>query len=281
MAATYLELPYLQIVLYSMKKYYTHFAVGSLILFSVSCTTGPGTGLTTEPVDVAVTESVRNDKIIGTWRGVIPCADCPGISYNLTLNEDNSYEETLIYQDRSAQPYTQTGMWRVNEDVLELDNPAVDRSRFSLSENGLMMLNIKTGRPMETEAAGMYRLRRDNTAIGGNIPQWYNDRKQGIDFVAHGNNPGWMLEIDLEKNVFFQTLPLQEVSISAPIKEPKKSGNTTRYTFQSDKGKLDVELIKSECTDSMSGEVNAYTVKVTANGTTYSGCGVYLNAESK
>lgn len=261
-----------------MKKFYTPFTTGLLIFFSVSCTTGPGSGLSTEPVDVAVTENVRNDRIIGTWRGVIPCADCPGISYNLTLNEDNSYEETLIYQDRSAQPYTQTGMWRVNKGVLELDNPAVERSRFSLSDNELMMLDIKTGRPLVAGTDSMYRLRRDNNAAGGNIPQWYNDRKQGVDFVAHGNDPSWMLEIDQEKNVFFQTLPLQEVSISAPIQAPEISGNTMRYSFQSDKGKLDIELIKSECIDSMSGETNAYTVKVTVSGTTYNGCGVYLNA---
>lgn len=247
------------------------------MLFSVSCTTGPGSGLTTEPVDVAVTESVWNDKLHGTWRGVIPCADCPGISYNLTLNEDNSYEETLIYQDRSAQPFTQTGTWRVNEGVLELDNTAENRSRFSLSDNELLMLDRTTGRPIETDVADMYRLRRDASEIA-NIPQWYSDRKRGVDFVAHGNNPGWILEIDYDKDIFFQTLPLQEVTISAPAPESKATGNTTRYAVQATNGKLEVELVKRVCTDSMSGEESAYTVRVTVNGTTYNGCGLYLEA---
>lgn len=252
-----------------------------MILLAVSCTTSPNTGLSTEPVDVAVSETVLNDRVIGTWRGVIPCADCPGINYNLTLNENNSFEETLIYQDRSGQPFTQRGTWRINNGVLELNNTAEERSRFGLSDNELLMLDRTTGRPIETNISDMYRLRRDRGLVEGNMSRWDESRKQGVDFVGHGNEPGWLLEIDHEQNIIFETLPSQEISITAPAPMPVKSGNTTRYTVQTQSEKLEVEVTKNQCTDSMSGEVSSYSVKVTAKGNTYNGCGLFLNAATE
>lgn len=260
-----------------MKNFYKTFLACVTLLLAVSCTTSPNSGLATEPVDVSVSENPLNDNILGTWRGVIPCADCPGINYNLTLNEDRSFEETLIYQDRSAQPFTQTGTWRVNNGVVELNSRTEERSRFGLSDNELLMLDPGTGRPIETRVANMYRLRRDPRVTQPVMSVWSDSRKQGVDFVGHGNNPGWVLEVDHEKDVVFQTLPLQEISISAATPKPFTSGNTTRYTVQVGNGKLEVELTKSSCTDSMSGEVSAYTVKVTAQGTTYTGCGLFLD----
>src|SRR5690606_8410075 len=186
----------LGIVLYSMKMFYTPFAAAIFTLLAVSCTTSPNSGLSTEPVDVSVSENVLNDKVIGTWRGVIPCADCPGISYNLTLNENNSFEETLLYQDRRGQPFTQRGTWRINNGVLELNNTAEERSRLGLSDNELLMLDRTTGRPIESTIANMYRLRRDAGLIEGDTSQWNESRTQGVDFVGHGNEPGWLLEID-------------------------------------------------------------------------------------
>src|SRR5690606_36119198 len=130
----------------------------------------------------------------------------------------------------------------------------------------------------ESTIANMYRLRRDAGLIEGDTSRWNESRKQGVDFVGHGNEPGWLLEIDHEKNIIFETLPSQEVSISAPAPKPVVSGNTTRYSVQTSTGELLVEVVKSNCTDTMSGEVSAYSVKITANGATYNGCGLFLNA---
>jgi hypothetical protein len=30
--------------------------------------------------------------VFGPWQGTIPCADCPGINYQLTLQKDRTYE---------------------------------------------------------------------------------------------------------------------------------------------------------------------------------------------
>lgn len=54
----------------------------------------------------------------GTYTGVTPCADCPGIDTSLTLNENmygnpTTYSLTLNYQERDT-TFTETGTWTVS-----------------------------------------------------------------------------------------------------------------------------------------------------------------------
>lgn len=264
-----------------MQKFYTLLSAVAVVLLAASCTTSPNSGFSTEPIDVAVTETVRNDKVIGTWRGIIPCADCPGINYNLTLNDDNSFEETLIYQGRSAQPFTQQGTWRVNNGVVELDNRMEERSRFSLSDSELLVLDKASGRPITTGSSSMNRLRKDESLAGVGVAQWGDSQKRGVDFVGQGSNPGWVLEIDQEKSISFRTRPSEEISVNALVPKATVSENIMRYSVKTENGVLEVELVKSSCTDAMSGAVSAYTVKVSINGKTFNGCGLYLGADTE
>jgi len=262
-----------------MKKFYTPVAAIIFTFLAASCTTGPNTGLTTEPIDVAAVNSPYIAKITGTWRGLIPCADCPGISYNLTLNEDNSFEETLIYQDRSAQPFTRTGTWRMNDGILELDNPENDLYKFSLVDGELQMLDKTTGQPVASEQPAMYRLKRD-AALDNGLLQWDDSRKRGVDFVGNGHSPGWIVEVDLEEGLFFKTLPAETVVVNTNTPAtPEVDGNTTTYRSKTENGEeLMVVFTEEACTDAMSGKASAYTVTVTAKGVTYKGCGVKLDA---
>ncbi len=38
----------------------------------------------------------------GTFYGTLPCADCPGIRYELTLNDDGTYVEQTEYLEKSV-----------------------------------------------------------------------------------------------------------------------------------------------------------------------------------
>lgn len=46
------------------------------------------------------------------YTGKLPCADCPGINYQLNLLKQQRYTETLDYQDRSAL-FTERGTWQI------------------------------------------------------------------------------------------------------------------------------------------------------------------------
>lgn len=54
----------------------------------------------------------------GTYTGVTPCADCPGIDTTLTLNENaygnpTTYSLSLVYQERDSS-FTETGAWTLS-----------------------------------------------------------------------------------------------------------------------------------------------------------------------
>lgn len=61
----------------------------------------------------------------GTFSGVLPCADCPGIETKLTLNADNTYKLEMVYQERGdGKPFIETGKWTPSKDLstVELNN---------------------------------------------------------------------------------------------------------------------------------------------------------------
>lgn len=55
------------------------------------------------------------EKAISTWEGVIPCADCPGIVYTLTLKKDSNYIGKMVYEEKSVEPIIDSGNWIIND----------------------------------------------------------------------------------------------------------------------------------------------------------------------
>lgn len=245
---------------------------------AVACTTSE---VSTEPVDVAVGESRLPYSVVGTWRGVIPCVDCPGINYNLSLNEDNTFEETMVYQERDIDPLTRTGTWRISNGILQLSNSDTAQTQFDLSIGGELHMLNPAGKRFNSKLADSYRLRRDTGLAEDNTELWNEKRRLGLDFVATGNEPGWALEIDLEKGMFFKTLPNESIALDTPIPEPEKKGTTVIYRGKAESGELIVELTEQSCEDTMSGKVSAYTVRVTAKGIQFNGCGMYLGVKDQ
>ncbi|WP_181885056.1 copper resistance protein NlpE N-terminal domain-containing protein [Pontibacter diazotrophicus] len=266
-----------------MKTIYTSIYIGLLLWITAACTTDPTNNTATTtipsgPVDVGVGGGMLPNSmpyVVGTWHGVIPCIDCPGITYDLQLNEDNTFEETRVYQNRDMGETIRTGTWRItDEGVLELNNRDAEPTRFGLSTAGELNMLDESGNPLETPMTDMYRLRRDPEVAESDTQLWTG--RVGVDFVATGNEPGWLLEIDLEEGMYFKTLPSETISLSAPLPAPATEGNTTRYRAQTDDGELVVELTETPCTDTMSGNMFPYTVQVIAKGERFVGCGKYL-----
>lgn len=60
----------------------------------------------------------------GAYKGVLPCASCPGIDTTLVINDDGSYElTTLFLEEKDAKPETVRGKYSLSEDktLLRLD----------------------------------------------------------------------------------------------------------------------------------------------------------------
>lgn len=59
----------------------------------------------------------------GTYEGVLPCADCPGIRTRLTLRQDGNYEMTSEYLERPVAPRVERGKfaWQPGGNAIKLD----------------------------------------------------------------------------------------------------------------------------------------------------------------
>ena len=97
----------------------------------------------------------------GTYKGVFPAADCPGIEIELTLHNDNTYTMNSSYMDRSEEPIQQTGNYTVKGNLLTLrakvgiGRPAPEY--YKVEENRLRRLNAKK-QPITGELADQYVL---------------------------------------------------------------------------------------------------------------------------
>lgn len=56
----------------------------------------------------------------GTFLGLIPCADCPGIEATVVFHPDSSFSELMIYQER-ASSFKDSGQWSKEGQILKIN----------------------------------------------------------------------------------------------------------------------------------------------------------------
>ena len=78
----------------------------------------------------------------GTYEGVTPCADCPGIRMQLTLTPDGRFELSTQYLERQVAPQTASGRfsWNAAGNTITLDG-AGRGQQFRVGEGRLLPLN--------------------------------------------------------------------------------------------------------------------------------------------
>lgn len=97
----------------------------------------------------------------GTYRGTLPCADCPGIDVVLVLSTDGS---TLSeqYKERDAEPRVIAGAASFNAEghlVFTPNDSNEETSLYAVEGNALRRLNAD-GQPVTGELADAYVLTR-------------------------------------------------------------------------------------------------------------------------
>ncbi len=78
----------------------------------------------------------------GSYEGVLPCADCPGIKTRLVLQSDGQFELSTQYLDRQVAPQTASGRftWDGAGSTITLD-AAGGGQQFRVGEGRLLQLN--------------------------------------------------------------------------------------------------------------------------------------------
>lgn len=75
----------------------------------------------------------------GTYKGVFPAADCPGIEITLTLNNNKTFILHSVYIDRDTS-FDEKGTYTLKDNILTLKEESGEESYYKVGENHLRKL---------------------------------------------------------------------------------------------------------------------------------------------
>jgi uncharacterized membrane protein len=249
-------------------------------IFTASCNGDSGQGNSTDssalpPSADSTGESISGpaSKASGSYQGTLPCADCPGIDYQISLYDDHHYRELMVYRDRNeGKAFIDTGAWKMeNDSIIQLVRRTPQRFLF---EDGKLYSLDGEGQRIRGALADNYILRP--VEGGANYALLKQKAAAGTDFWAVGGEPGWTVEMDRQKTIFFQNQEGDSLRVPAP--RPRPDTDTLRvYTAKTEKAEFILTIRHRACIDDMSGFMRPYTVEVQVKDKNYRGCGEYLD----
>ncbi|MGM0564562.1 MAG: copper resistance protein NlpE [Pseudomonadota bacterium] len=109
------------------------------------------------PLNTRPDDESDSARFAGVYRGVLPCASCPGIETTLTLMPEGRFELEEAYQEEDSEPFLMTGQWRPLEDaeidntlILEPDDQNEAERYFLLDDEGATQLD-SDGQPIDSD----------------------------------------------------------------------------------------------------------------------------------
>lgn len=249
-------------------------AVFTLVLFGicvlVTCNKGDDQQESNFPASTSVDLNLP-----AMYTGTLPCASCPGINYQLIL-EDGQFTEISVYQDRAPGRFEETGDWEISGDTLSLvDSEGSILKRFLADEESLTLLD-KDNQQITGDLAEMYIL--EQTGNQTSIREHHQKlAEQGHTFFAAGNEPFWSLKVDSLNHLIFET---PELSQNLGETDFLNTSGEIQLEAETNSTHISVHVRKSYCRDSMSGYLfpqTATAILQTADVDTLHGCGVFLN----
>lgn len=81
----------------------------------------------------------------GTYSGILPCADCPGIETVVTLSSDGTYQRSMFYLEEAVSPLVDNGSfsWDESGNRIALDIGSDQVEQYQVEENQLSRLDIE------------------------------------------------------------------------------------------------------------------------------------------
>ncbi|NAS05200.1 copper resistance protein NlpE [Acinetobacter haemolyticus] len=153
-----------------MKKSIIALSLASVFL--VACSKNDNTKNEEQMPTTAASEAIAADNAHtaensldwnGTYKGVLPCADCEGIETELELNSDKTYELKETYLGKGdGKPLESKGSFTFNSantSIIELDQSGDERKYF-VAEGYLKALDLE-GNEITGELADKYQLKKE------------------------------------------------------------------------------------------------------------------------
>lgn len=290
----------------STMKYFLNFSIAMLLLSTFSCNR-QRTAIKETPIaelepampvtDTLVTVEPQTPElsdapIFDEYHGYLPCADCPGIDYKLTLKENGTYSESIsysdltVYQDKSEDIYIYDGNFTVSGDTVLLDKGEDAIKYFLIHPQGLLLLDAGKA-IIEDDIVEKYILKRkslENEILSiSEVALIEKEPENNVEFYAVGGEPDWRLDIDFDSSMSFKSLASPfALKTPAPIPEKTEDSKIINYYSETESDVLDVTIFEEPCVDDMSGEKFSHKVRVEAKDSTvsefkiFTGCGRYV-----
>lgn len=206
------------------------------------------------------------------FTSTLPCADCPGIEYELHLQEE-AFTEFSFYTDRDSAHFTESGNWEIKSGTLIIHpGDSSKKKRYLISDQNLKLLD-RSGSEISGDLANHYFLEK-NTEFQSIMNRHQELRENGVIFTAGGNEPFWSIQVFSSDSLVYKEPGGEVKSTSLRITD---SGEGKEYQAAFDTGNS-IKAITEErfCIDSMSGFKFTHAVTISLSGETKSGCGTTL-----
>jgi copper homeostasis protein (lipoprotein) len=139
-----------------------------LLLFCISCQKQTTDSNIAAKDSIAKVDSLNNVAAhnaknsldyIGTYKGILPCADCEGLETVICINENNTYNIKTLYQGKGEKVFEQKGTfsWNKAGNTIVLDNVANGPNQYFVGENTLTQLDL-SGKKITGDLAVAYIL---------------------------------------------------------------------------------------------------------------------------
>ncbi|MDN3677516.1 copper resistance protein NlpE N-terminal domain-containing protein [Flavobacterium paronense] len=147
------------------------------------------------------TDSIKNEVLnshnaknsldyIGTYKGILPCADCQGLDTEIAINENGTFSIKTKYQGKGDKVFVQKGhfTWNKKGNIIVLTDIKNGPNQYFVAENKLIQLDIS------------------GKKISGNLAEDYVLSKQAIDTSAIETAEESKVTVDLDSRIITTTV---------------------------------------------------------------------------
>ena len=114
------------------------------------------------------------------------------------------------------------------------------------------------------------------TIIGADNIAWMEKKAAGIDFFALGNEPFWLMEIDVDKQISFLRVDSTAPTVFPYVPAVQQNGQYI-FNVKKETDSMQIVIQPQFCSDGMSDNWYEFKVEVRVGEIKYLGCGVKLN----
>lgn len=131
---------------------------------------------------------------VGTYKGILPCADCEGLDTEIVINENETYKIITKYQGKGNKNFIKKGnfTWNKNGNTIILSNVENEPKYYLVGKNTLTQLDL-SGQKITGSLANDYILAKQptdsalETSIDNNATVDLNNRIQTTTVIKKVN----------------------------------------------------------------------------------------------